>query len=87
MPYYMPRDQSWFEQKFNYRITITLPRSPLWVDRYGPIRAWLESDPDRWGVYREDWFGHVWTNATTEDYSFFFMCRDRAMLFRLSVDI
>lgn len=86
MQTYVPYDQSWFEQEFNYRIEIKVPVDD--VAAYFRVKDWLLSDPDRWGVYREDWFFHAITEPNGQaDYRFYFMCKDRAMWFRLSVDL
>ena len=85
MQTYTPRNQSWFEQQFNYRVTITIPRGQ-W-EPFTRIKDWLQSDTARWGEYRVDWFGHVWSEEAIGFYNFYFMCQDRAMWFKLSVDL
>lgn len=82
---YQPVDRSWYELQFRYKIEIkaTGASSTIKLDKFFQVKHDLQSDPARWGIYREDWFAHV-----TGGYNiFYFMDRDRAIEFRLWVTL
>ena len=83
---YQPLNRSWYELHFLYRVEI---RGSVHVSRdarfdsFFRVKEEMQSDPARWGIYREDWFAHVSKGVNF----FYFMERDRALMFRLWVDL
>jgi hypothetical protein len=86
MKTFVPRDLSWYEQRFNHRVSIKQKGN---VENFIRIKEWLMDDPNLWGVYREDWFDHFWVDSSNETvvHAFYFMTTEAVMWFRLAVDL
>lgn len=76
--HFQPVNNCWIELDFNYRINL----GPIKFTSYDRIVKWLKED-SKWGERKKDWTDHVWGN----DACFYFMDRDLALDFRLSVEV
>lgn len=85
---YQPRDESWYEIGFLYRVDIKADTSRVSHDSilfetapqdFFTLKKNMQDDVPRWGRYRKDWFCVIEPGC----YSYYFMTRNKALEFRL----
>lgn len=61
-PTWTPLNGSWFENFYPYRLDVDcMPAFSYREDMFGEIKHTMQQNPTDYGVYREEWLGHVWT--------------------------
>jgi len=89
---YQPLNESWPELQFLHKVAIPAdtsdvsPESIIFGDHSNPffrVKHEMQNAPERWGVYREDWFGSIAENV----YYWYFMDQQKALEFRLWVNL